>query len=252
MVVGRPGATSGHVIGTNRSPLDRLWGSGSAPYHGPMSLQPATNATARSERAELCDLLLEVGPDAPTLCAGWTARDLAAHLVIREGRPDAAAGIVVGPLAGYTKRVQDQIAREDYGRLVKRVRGGPPIWTLLWIGPLDAAINTLEFFVHHEDVRRARDSWAPRELPEPAITQLWSGLSRGGKVIARRLPVGVVVRPTDGPKADIDLRLRDGSSSVTLVGPVGECILALHGRPTHGLTIDGTAVDVAAFRSEKR
>ena len=214
-----------------------------------MSPQPAANATARSERAELCDLLLEVGPDAPTLCTGWSTRDLAAHLVIREGRPDAAAGIVVGPLAGYTARVQDQVAHEDFRRLVQRVRSGPPVWTLLWIGPVDAALNTLEFFVHHEDVRRARDGWVPRELREPVIAQLWSALSRGGKVLARRLPVGVVVRPTDGPKADIDLRLRDGSSSVTLVGPVAECILALYGRLTQGLTIDGAAADVAAFGS---
>jgi hypothetical protein len=36
------------------------------------------------ERLELCDLLLELGPDAPTLCEGWTTADLAAHLVLRE------------------------------------------------------------------------------------------------------------------------------------------------------------------------
>jgi uncharacterized protein (TIGR03083 family) len=38
---------------------------------------------AQEERNELCDLMLETGPDAPTLCEGWTTRDLAAHLVIR-------------------------------------------------------------------------------------------------------------------------------------------------------------------------
>jgi uncharacterized protein (TIGR03085 family) len=125
------------------------------------------------------------------------------------------------------------------------------MWTLLWIGPVDAALNTLEFFVHHEDVRRATDSWVPRELPAPVVAQLWSALSRGGKVLARRLPVGVVVCPTDGPKPDMDLRLRDGSSAVTLVGPVAECILALYGRPTRGLTIDGADADVAAFHPER-
>nr|BFF25281.1 hypothetical protein GCM10025732_32460 [Glycomyces mayteni] len=36
------------------------------------------------ERRDLCELLAEVGPDAPTMCEGWTALDLAAHLVLRE------------------------------------------------------------------------------------------------------------------------------------------------------------------------
>jgi hypothetical protein len=36
------------------------------------------------ERAQLCDLFEELGPGAPTLLAPWTARDLAAHLPLRE------------------------------------------------------------------------------------------------------------------------------------------------------------------------
>lgn len=57
-------------------------------------------AFARSERLALCETLRAVGPDAPTLCEGWLTRDLAAHLVLRESRPDAAPGIVVSALAG--------------------------------------------------------------------------------------------------------------------------------------------------------
>lgn len=221
-------------------------------YDGQVNPSPAANATARSERAALCDLLLEVGPEAPTLCTGWTTRDLAAHLAVREGRPDAALGIVVGPLAGHLARVQDQVAREDFGRLVQRVRGGPPVWTLLWVGPLDAAINTVEFFVHHEDVRRAQPGWGARELAEPALSQLAAALRRGGRVLATRSPVGVVVRPTDGPDAGAELRLKDGPTSVTVVGPVPECLLALFGRVTSGLQVEGTPQDVAAFHDYPR
>jgi len=36
------------------------------------------------ERAQLSDLFDELGPEAPTLLAPWTTRDLAAHLVLRE------------------------------------------------------------------------------------------------------------------------------------------------------------------------
>ena len=57
---------------------------------------------AQTERAALCELFAEVGPDAHTLCGEWTTRDLAAHLVVRERRPDAAIGIIVSKAAGYT------------------------------------------------------------------------------------------------------------------------------------------------------
>lgn len=217
-----------------------------------MDPSPAANATARSERTELCDLLHEVGPDAPTLCAGWTTRDLAAHLVVREGRPDAAAGLVIPALAGHLTRVQEQVAREDYDSVVERVRGGPPKWSLLWLGALDAAMNTVEFFVHHEDVRRAGSGWVPRELTESSTAQLWAALRRGGKLLARRSPVGIVVRPTDGPEPGTELRLRDGAAQVALVGPVPECVLALFGRVTSGLLIEGAPHDVAAFHAYRR
>ncbi|HEY5077996.1 MAG TPA: TIGR03085 family protein, partial [Acidimicrobiia bacterium] len=36
------------------------------------------------ERRELCNLFAELGPFVPTLLEGWTANDLAAHLVLRE------------------------------------------------------------------------------------------------------------------------------------------------------------------------
>ena len=50
---------------------------------------------SRQERQALCDDLQAAGPDAPTLCVGWTARDLAAHLVLRERRLDAGADAVL-------------------------------------------------------------------------------------------------------------------------------------------------------------
>jgi uncharacterized protein (TIGR03085 family) len=119
--------------------------------------QPAApNALAVAEREALADLMLEVGPDAPTLCGGWTTRDLAAHLVIRSDRPDAAAGIVIPALAGWTAKVQEKAARRDWDDLVRTVRRGAPGWSLQSRPSLDGQSNTIEYFVHHEDVRRAR------------------------------------------------------------------------------------------------
>ncbi len=82
---------------------------------------------SRDERRALCALLDETGPEAPTMCEGWTTLDLAAHLVLREHRPDAAAGMLGGPLARYTDRVRNKIAaRTPYARLVQIIRDGPP------------------------------------------------------------------------------------------------------------------------------
>ena len=89
-------------------------------YHRGMTL-------ARDERLALCALLDETGPDAPTLCEGWTTRDLAAHLVLRENRKDAGIGILGGPLAGYTRRVQRRLSEQvAYSDLVTTIRNGPP------------------------------------------------------------------------------------------------------------------------------
>jgi len=127
---------------------------------------------AQSERRELCDLFDEVGPDAPTLCGDWTTRDLAAHLVMRERRPDGAVGIVFSPAAGYSDKVQSSIANSSWPKLVDTVRSGPPIWSPTRIAAVDKLANTVEFFVHHEDVRRAGDSWDERELSRRGCIQL--------------------------------------------------------------------------------
>jgi len=202
---------------------------------------------ARSERAALAALLDAVGPDAPTLCSGWTARDLAAHLVLREGRPDAAVGILGGPLAGYTASVQQKIASRPWGELVEAVRTGPPRWSPMAIERLDVEANTIEYFVHHEDVRRAADDWEPRDLPAEAVDQLWSRVRGLSKLLLRKCPVGVVVEPTDGSTEGTRVRLRDGEPGVALVGPVGEIVLALFGRETSGLDLRGPDDQVVAF-----
>ena len=102
---------------------------------------------ARDERRLLTELFSEVGPDAPTLCDPWRTRDLAAHLVLRERRLDAAAGILVKPLAGHTQRVQDAYAAKPWDELVDLVRQGQGVLSIVALGgvkdELDAAITEL-------------------------------------------------------------------------------------------------------------
>ena len=185
---------------------------------------------ARRERAALCELFLEVGPDEPTLCGIWTTRDLAAHLVVRERRPDAAIGIVISKAAGYTDKVQAGVAETDWAKLVDTVRSGPPIWSPTKIGKVDELANTVEFFVHLEDVRRAQPTWGPRQLDADLTDTLYGVLAKMAKRLVKGSPVGIVLEPDDGHAAIV---AKQAEPSVTVRGPVGELVLFVYGRQAH-------------------
>jgi uncharacterized protein (TIGR03085 family) len=203
---------------------------------------------ARRERSALCDTFETVGPDAPTLCSPWRTRDLAAHLVIREGRPDAALGMFVPPLAGRARRVQDGYAAEPWPELVERVRTGPPSWSPTRLEPVDTVVNLAEMFLHHEDVLRAAADWDPRPLPDDLEQGLWSVLTRTGRLLFRRSPVGVVlVTPTYGRR--LVRTPPSGAGSVVLRGTPGELLLHASGRQRVArLTVEGPVDARAAFQ----
>jgi uncharacterized protein (TIGR03085 family) len=200
---------------------------------------------AARERLALAELLATVGPDAPTLCAGWRTADLVAHLVLRESRPDAAVGILAGPVAGWTKRVQRGLSEHTpYPELVERFRSGPPAWSPTRFGAVDEAANTIEFFVHLEDVRRAAPQWEPRELDPEYEDEVWRRLRGGVKLSFRKVPVGVTLVRT--PKQQTVVAKPATPQMVTVSGPAGELALFCSGRKDVArveLTGDEAAVD---------
>ncbi len=201
---------------------------------------------ARAERQALCDLLDELGPEAPTLCKGWQARDLAAHLAVRERRPDAAAGLIVPALSGYLARVQQQMASRPYPEVVELVRTGPPSWSPQRIDAVDRATNTLEFLVHHEDVRRAQPGWSPRPPDAARDAEVWNRLRFLGKMQARSSPVGLVLEPPDAAPATI----KEGQPAVVMAGPPTELALYLSGRSRHAqVELRGPPEAVERFRA---
>ena len=127
---------------------------------------------AKRERLLLADLLETAGPDAPTLCEGWRTRDLAAHVVVRERRADAAGGIMIKQLAPRLERVMTEFAAKPYEELIQLIRTGPPRFSPFQLKQLDAASNTVEFYVHTEDGRRAPPAWTPRHLVGLVIASL--------------------------------------------------------------------------------
>jgi len=143
---------------------------------------------AQRERTTICDLFVELGADAPTLCEGWCAADLAAHLVVRERRPDSGPGLVWPRMADYTDKVRRAVRdRTSWEELVATVRRGPP----LLLRPLDGPMNTVEFFIHVEDLRRGQDGWQPREISPELADALWARVGPGG--MAKKVPATIVI-----------------------------------------------------------
>lgn len=200
------------------------------------------------ERRELCDRFVALGPDAPTLCEGWTTADLAAHLVVRERDPLGAPGILIPAFEGLTaKRMAAELAKHGYAGTVERVRTGPPLGPMK-IPPVRHAANLVEYFVHHEDVRRANGE-EPRTTRPDLDDELWSLLVRMFPLMVRRAKVPgvelVLVRP-DGTER----RAGSGPDRVRLVAPVGELVLHLYGRTGAArVDLEGPEAAVAKVRA---
>ena len=190
---------------------------------------------ARNERTALCDALADAGPDAPTLCAGWLTHDLAAHVWLRENDPLAAPGSFIKPLAPLTDARTDALkSRWTYTELVDRIRRGPRLASLFAIPAVDELANTVEFFVHTEDVRRPA-GLAPRAQSAEFEAMIARNLAGFGRTFLRRAECGVVLERTD---VNERLVARPGSRVVTLRGLPSELLLYVFGR------VDGAQVHI--------
>ena len=205
------------------------------------------NSTAQKERAALVATMREAGPEQSTLCGDWTTRDLAAHLVIRERRLDAAPGILIPKFADYTERVQNQVAAEqDWNALLDQIASGPPLLSPFKL--LDPFVNVAEMFIHHEDVRRAVSGWELRQLDDDTTS-----------AVARQ--VGLMSRLTmSKTKAHVSLRTPDGKTlasvgkgaTVVLTGEPGELLMFISGRDEAKVAFSGDDDAVAAVREGER
>ncbi|BCJ45473.1 TIGR03085 family protein [Actinoplanes ianthinogenes] len=204
------------------------------------------NEYARRERQLLADLLLREGPDAPTLCTGWTTRDLAAHLVIRDRRPDASAGMFIPALAAYGERIRLAKAALPYPDLIDELRD-PPVWSPVSNPLTDGLANTMEFFIHHEDVRRTGPAWEPRPLEAGQQAALWRSVKLTSRISLRRmgLPAEVI--------ADGFPPVRTGEQPrVRITGDAGELALFFSGRQRIArVRIDGDPATADRLRGAK-
>jgi uncharacterized protein (TIGR03085 family) len=198
------------------------------------------------ERQQLCDLFVELGPDAPTLLEPWTTRDLAAHLLLREHDSLAAPGLVLGGRwHRFAERRTATLAQRDFLALVDQVRSGPPpgVFRLGWVRRFPT-LN--EFFVHHEDVRRANGR-GPRSNAAVLDAALWRNVARAPWFLARRLRGAGLELEWAGTNERV--QARRGAPSARLVGPPGELLLYLFGRRAVAeIEVVGDPAAVAAVR----
>ncbi|MFD7479614.1 TIGR03085 family metal-binding protein [Streptomyces sp. NPDC059837] len=204
---------------------------------------------AKRERLLLADLLEAEGPDAPTLCEGWNTRDLAAHVVVRERRADAAGGLLIKPLAPRLERVQAEFAEKPYEELIQLIRTGPPRFSPFALKQIDEASNTVEFYVHTEDVRRAQPDWTPRPLDPVFQDALWTRLERTARLAGRGAPTGLVLRRPDGQTAVA----HRGTPVVTVTGEPSELLMFALGRQkTADVELEGDKDAIAKLSETKQ
>jgi uncharacterized protein (TIGR03085 family) len=179
------------------------------------------------EREGLCALMKEIGPEAPTLLEPWTTLDLAAHLVIREHDYSAAPGLVVpGAWGRLAERRRKALTQTDYASLLTTIRSGPPrgFFRMGWVRRVP---NLNEFFVHHEDVRRA-NGLDPRTNSAALDEALWRNVGLAAWFLARRLRgLGLDIAWVGTSKVR---RARRGRPTARLSGRPGELLLYLFGR----------------------
>jgi uncharacterized protein (TIGR03085 family) len=179
------------------------------------------------EREQLCLLLDEVGPHASTLLDPWTTHDLAAHLVLREHDLLAAPGLVVpGGWARFAERRRLGLKETEFTELVATIRSGPPpgFFRIGWVRRFP---NLNEFFIHHEDVRRAngRD---PRTTPPAEDEALFHNVARAPWFLSRRLRGAGLELVWKG--TDRLIKARRGQPTARVCGLPGELLLFLFGR----------------------
>ena len=211
-------------------------------YGAPMSL-------ARDERHALADALAAVGPGRPTLCEGWDTGLLAAHVVIRDRRPDALPGVLIPAFAGHTERLQQATASANsYDELVAKVRSGPSLspTRLPVVGDL---VNFMEFAIHTEDVLRAQPDWTPRELTAAEAEGLVSRLRVMRALGARRAGVPLVFVTPSGTRL-APRGATDGA--VTMTGEPIDLALSLSGRRSAArVDLDGPQGSIERVQTAK-
>jgi len=223
---------------------------------GRRSTVPAVGSTLdllRDERRASVETLRAAGPDASTVCDGWTARDVAGHLLIQDqggGAPILLTAPIGLPMLRLGVRLPSRFAERMEGQqraamevgwdaALEKLAAGPPRTVAI---PVLGSMRFHENWIHHEDVRRASDP-TPRPSAAEADDAIWSALRWYGPYQRKVLTgVDLVLQRDDGQ----ELHIGDGDGDrVTAQGPAGELALIVAGRQSvSAADVDGSETAV--------
>ncbi|WP_052466781.1 maleylpyruvate isomerase family mycothiol-dependent enzyme [Mobilicoccus massiliensis] len=178
-----------------------------------------------------CDALDAVAPDAPTLCEGWDAHDLAVHLWVITHDPLSWPGefLPITPLRRLTRRRARRLRTErPYSALVAALRAGSgAIACMPGDERLEGCRHAIgEYFVHTQDIVRANGI----EQRPPALeleNALWRRLGVATPVLKWRDHPGLLLTRPDGLTA----QATRGRPRTRVSGSPSELMCWVYGRP---------------------
>ncbi|MFV0253666.1 MAG: TIGR03085 family metal-binding protein [Beutenbergiaceae bacterium] len=204
----------------------------------------------RWDHRELSDLLTTLratDPHAETLCDGWQARHLVAHLYLRRHKPWSAFRQGAG--SAFMQLADGAAQSGGYAALVEQFAAAPARISPMTLldGPLGPRVNTLEYLIHHEDVRRGEGPVEPRSLTPDENDAIFDALPGFGALAMRSAPVGVVFG-VPGGRRNVIKRSGGGMESVAVLGAPTELALVASGRRRAAeVQMLGTDSAIAAF-----
>lgn len=184
------------------------------------------------ERASLIDTLARVGGDKPTLCDGWTTKDLLHHLLIREIQPltALAAKLPIDQLSRSSKNRLAELEEASFDDLLARFRDGRQPYSPLRFNKVDSFMNTLEYAIHHEDVLRAQEPPIHRALTHEDNQVIHGALKVASKVLLRKVPVAVTLVCPGFDPIDVGSGTKKERGTVRIVGEPIDVLLYISGR----------------------
>lgn len=119
---------------------------------------------------------------------------------------------------------------------------------------MDETVNTVEYFVHHEDVRRAAQGWTERELPAGLSDALWKRL-RGSRLFLRSAPTGIVFARADAAGVASTAPASTGpasskgpaSTGPASTGPADNATRIIAKNATPSVTVTGTPAELTLW-----
>ncbi len=199
---------------------------------------------ARAERADLADFLATCTPQdwaRPSLCAGWTVKDVVAHVVSYEelGPLGLLRRFAKGAIVRANQVGVDEFAALSPQELLEFLRRHlQPRGLTAGFGGMIALVDGT---IHHQDIRRSLGR--PRSIPSDRLERVL-GLVPGNP----RLGAGRRIRGLRLRADDLDWAHGHGPE---VTGSGEALLMAMAGRPAATADLDGPGLPTLARRITK-